>query len=281
MEETQEIKKPTIQERIHARVQEILEPVETWLEKYIDHPDRFNPDTIKLVDLFKKLNVGGVHARKIIEQYEPAYKEFKDVLELRKKNLKFGDLDSEEDVDSEDRQLLESYEDMSEDVIQKGIKAYDNIFQACDYMIGIANANRKPRKKKEKSPEQQVSKMQYKKEDAELNLKSIDPAEIIYAEALWVYNVKTRKLGKYVARTLDPRGMNRPGTGLTVKGTSIKGFDEENSIQKTLRKPEQQLKEFADSGPKKVLEFYDAIKTMGVKLNGRINNEVILLRAVR
>lgn len=281
MEETQEIKKPTIQERIHARVQEILEPVETWLEKYIDHPDRFNPDTIKLVDLFKKLNVGGVHARKIIEQYEPTYKEFKDVLELRKKNLKFGDLDSEEDVDSEDRQLLESYEDVSEDVIQKGIKAYDNIFQACDYMIGIANANRKPRKKKEKSPEQQVSKMQYKKEDAELNLKSIDPAEIIYAEALWVYNIKTRKLGKYVARTLDPRGMNRPGTGLTVKGTSIKGFDEENSIQKTLRKPEQQLKEFADSGPKKVLEFYDAIKTMGVKLNGRINNEVILLRAVR
>ena len=281
MEETQEIKKPTIQERIHARVQEILEPVETWLEKYIDHPDRFNPDTIKLVDLFKKLNVGGVHARKIIEQYEPTYKEFKDVLELRKKNLKFGDLDSEEDVDSEDRQLLESYEDMSEDVIQKGIKAYDNIFQACDYMIGIANANRKPRKKKEKSPEQQVSKMQYKKEDADLNLKSIDPTEIIYAEALWVYNVKTRKLGKYVARTLDPRGMNRPGTGLTVKGTSIKGFDEENSIQKTLRKPEEQLKEFANSGPKKVLEFYDAIKTMGVKLNGRINNEVILLRAVR
>lgn len=281
MEEIQETKKPTIQERIHARVQEILEPVETWLEKYIDHPDRFNPDTIKLVDLFKKLNVGGVHARKIIEQYEPTYKEFKDVLELRKKNLKFGDLDSEEDVDSEDRQLLESYEDVSEDVIQKGIKAYDNIFQACDYMIGIANANRKPRKKKEKSPEQQVAKMQYKKEDAELNLKSIDPAEIIYAEALWVYNVKTRKLGKYVARTLDPRGMNRPGTGLTVKGTSIKGFDEENSIQKTLRKPEQQLKEFADSGPKKVLEFYDAIKTMGVKLNGRINNEVILLRAVR
>jgi hypothetical protein len=30
-----------------------------------------------------------------------------------------------------------------------------------------------------------------------------------------------------------------------------------------------------------VLEFYDAIKTMGIKLNGRINTEVLLLRAVR
>ena len=114
-----------------------------------------------------------------------------------------------------------------------------------------------------------------------MQVQSIDPTEIIYAEALWVYNTKTRKLGHYKAKTLDPRGMNRPGTGLMVKGTSIKGFDEENSIQKTLRKPEEQLKEFANSGPKKVLEFYDAIKTMGVKLNGRVNEEVILLRAVR
>ena len=170
---------------------------------------------------------------------------------------------------------------MSDELIEKGIKAYNNIFEACDYMISIANANRKPRKKKEISPEKMVSKLQYNKEDQSLKLKSIDPTEIVYAEALWVYNIKTRKLGKYVAKTLDPRGMNRPGTGLTIKGTSIKGFDEENSIQKTLRKPEEQLKEFANAGPKKVLEFYDAIKTMGVKLNGRINNEVILLRAVR
>ena len=52
-------------------------------------------------------------------------------------------------------------------------------------------------------------------------------------------------------------------------------------MQKTLRKPEKQLEEFTNSGPKKVLEFYDAIKTMGIKLNGRINTEVLLLRAVR
>ena len=43
-------------------------------------------------------------------------------------------------------------------------------------------------------------------------------------------------------KVLDPRGMNRPGTGLMVKGTSILGFDEETSIQKTLRKPNNNLK---------------------------------------
>ena len=280
MEKT-EIKKPTIQERIASRVNEILDPVEVWLDRYNNNPDRFNPETLKLVPLFKKEQVGGVHARKIQERFEEPYKEFKELLDLRKKNLKFKELDDEEDFDSDDRQLLEAYEDVSDETIKKGIQAYDNIFEACDYMISIANANRKPRKKKEKSPEQLVAKMQYKKEDTKLELKSIDPAEIIYAEELWVYNTKTRKLGHYVARTLDPRGLNRPGTGLMVKGTSIKGFNEEASVQKTLRKPEKQLEEFTNSGPKKVLEFYDAIKTMGIKLNGRINTEVLLLRAVR
>ena len=280
MEKT-EIKKPTIQERIATRVNEILDPVEVWLDRYNNNPERFNPDTLKLVPLFKKEKVGGVHARKIQERFEEPYKEFKELLDLRKKNLKFKELDDEQDFDSDDRQLLEAYEDVPNETIEKGIKAYDNIFEACDYMISIANANRKPRRKKEKSPEQLVAKLQYKKEDTKLELKSIDPTEIIYAEELWVYNTKTRKLGHYKAKVLDPRGMNRPGTGLMVKGTSIKGFDEENSIQKTLRKPEQQLKEFANSGPKKVVEFYSAIRTMGVKLNGRINSEVILLRAVR
>ena len=121
--------------------------------------------------------------------------------------------------------LLECYYPLTA-TIQKGIKAYDNIFEACDRMIAIANANRKPRKKKEKSPEQLVAKMQFKKNDEKANLESIDPAEIIYAEQVWVYNTKTRKLGHYIARVLDPRGMNRPGTGLMVKGTSIKGFDQ-------------------------------------------------------
>ena len=280
MEKT-EIKKPTIQERIASRVTEILDPVEVWLDRYNNNPDRFNPETLKLVPLFKKEKVGGVHARKIQERFEEPYKEFKELLDLRKKNLKFKELDDEQDFDSDDRQLLEAYEDVPNETIEKGIKAYDNIFEACDYMISIANANRKPRRKKEKSPEQLVAKLQYKQEDTKLELKSIDPTEIIYAEELWVYNTKTRKLGHYVAKILDPRGLNRPGTGLMIKGTSIKGFDEEASVQKTLRKPEKQLEEFTNSGPKKVLEFYDAIKTMGIKLNGRVNTEVLLLRAVR
>ncbi len=117
MEKT-EIKKPTIQERIASRVNEILDPVEAWLDRYNNNPDRFNPETLKLVPLFKKEKVGGVHARKIQERFEEPYKEFKELLDLRKKNLKFKELDDEEDFDSDDRQLLEAYEDVSDETIK-------------------------------------------------------------------------------------------------------------------------------------------------------------------
>ena len=119
MSKIQEIKKPTIQERIQKRVHEILEPIEVWLDRYVIQPDKFDPDKFKLVDVFKKEQVGGVHARKIMEMYEPQYQEYKDLLSLREKNLTFKEITEDEDNDSEERQLLESYEDVENDVIQK------------------------------------------------------------------------------------------------------------------------------------------------------------------
>jgi hypothetical protein len=278
MSDTAEKYRPSIQERIAERVREIVVPIEDWLERLITMPDRFNPETFQLIDHFKKEKVGGVHARKIIEMYETQYKEYKDLLELRKKNLKFKEIDEEGEGDSEERQLLESYEDISNEVIEKGIKAHDNIFKACDYMIDIANANRKLRKKKPISKDKLVSKLQYSKEDTKYNLKSIDPKDIITAEQLWVFNTKTRKLGIYVASVLDPRGLNREGTGLSVKGTSVQGFDPEKSVQKTLRKPEEQLSEFMKCGPVKSKTFFSEIKSMEIALTGRINPDTILLK---
>jgi hypothetical protein len=278
MSDTIEKYRPSIQERIAERVREIVVPIEDWLERLITMPDRFNPETFELIQHFKKEKVGGVHARKIMEIYETQYKEYKDLLELRKKNLKFAEIDEEGEGDSEERQLLESYEDISNEVIEKGIKAHDNIFKACDYMIDMANANRKARKKKPISKDKLVAKLQYCKQDTKYNLTSMDPKEIITAEQLWVFNTKTRKLGIYVASVLDPRGLNREGTGLSVKGTSMQRFDPEKSVQKTLRKPEEQLSEFMNCGPVKSKTFFSEIKSMEIALTGRINVDTILLK---
>jgi hypothetical protein len=94
-----------------------------------------------------------------------------------------------------------------------------------------------------------------------------------------VFNVKTRKLGKYVASNIDPKGMGRAGSGLSVKGTTIIGYDEKLSVQKTLRKPEEQVKEFKGAGKVALRTFLDVIKTTDTMLNGRCNLDTILLKA--
>ena len=114
-----------------------------------------------------------------------------------------------------------------------------------------------------------MGKIKYAKEDKALKIVSINPADIIGTAELWIYNNKTRKLGKYVAAGYQT---------LSVKGTSITGFDVDKSVAKTLRKPEEQLKEFAKAGKIALRTFIKDIKAVEVKLNGRINEDTLLLK---
>jgi hypothetical protein len=129
--------------------------------------------------------------------------------------------------------------------------------------------NRKPRAKKVVPADKLIAKLKYKKSDEPLKLVSINPADIIGSKELWVYNTKTRKLGKYVASEYQE---------LSVKGASITGFSEMLSIQKTLRKPVDQLKDFKAAGKVQLRKFLDDIKATDTKMNGRINEEIMLLK---
>jgi hypothetical protein len=132
-----------------------------------------------------------------------------------------------------------------------------------------AKVNKKPRAKKAVPAEKIVGKMKYLKTFEALKLVSINPADILRAKELWVYNTKTRKLGKYVTTEFSELG---------VKGTSITGFDEHNSIQKTIRKPEEKLKEFKAAGKVQLRKFLDEINATDTKMTGRINEDTILLK---
>ena len=131
------------------------------------------------------------------------------------------------------------------------------------------NAARKPRKKKPVSVEKKVGKLNYKKDDTEAKLVSINPVKILGAEKLWVYNVKTRKLGVYVAAD---------SAGLSVKGSAIENYKYSESISKTLRKPEAVLKKVLEGGKIVLRKVMGEINSKPVELNGRINKDTILLR---
>jgi len=50
------------------------------------------------------------------------------------------------------------------------------------------------------------------------------------------------------------------------------------SVQKTVRKPEEKLKEFKAAGKVQLRKFLDDINATDTKMNGRINEETILLK---
>ncbi len=158
------------------------------------------------------------------------------------------------------------------------LEALVNIQMACQLVVDTSKATRKTRKRKPKSAEKLVEKLKYCKVDNKNSLASIKPVDIIYSNELWVFNVKTRKIGKYVASNIDPQGQQRECSGLSVKGTTIIGFSEKESIQKTLRKPDEKIKEFKEAGKVKLRTFLEDINAVDIKLNGRINTDTILLK---
>jgi len=109
----------------------------------------------------------------------------------------------------------------------------------------------------------------YLKKHDGLKLVSINPEDVIDCKELWVYQTKYRKLGKYIAQSHSTLG---------IKGTTIVGFDVNGSVQKTLRKPKEQLAEFKKAGKVKLRTFLEDVKAVDIKLTGRINKDTILLK---
>ena len=266
---------PSIQERISEQSFEMAEDIDEWLEGFIVDKESFDPKGFDFKAHFAKKGVTQAHARKMRKFYETELDDFCELErmptagQLKKMDEREADLWA---------QLKEGYAHIKKADIKKYTDAIESLLEALDFVIEQSKAKRKPRVAKPKSADKLVAKIKYLKVDDKYKLTSVNPVEIVGASELWVFNVKTRKLGKYVAANIDPKGMAREGTGLSVKGTTIEGFDEAQSIQKTVRKPEEVLKEFKAAGKVKLRKFLEEINSVETKLNGRINPDTVLLK---
>ena len=241
----------TIQERLRESAGKMAEEIDYALDKFTTDPESFDPKAIKVLNLLKGKDAKAAHARIIKGFYIRSYEELQEAAE------------------GKCEQLEEAYNHLTKPQMKKIISFYHEIISACDMLGQEAKVNRKPRAKKTVPADKIVAKLKYAKTNEQLKLVSINPTEIIGAKELWVYNIKSRKVGKYVAAEY---------LELSVKGTSIIGFNANLSVQKTLRKPEEQLKEFKAAGKVQLRKFLDDIKAVDIKLNGRINEDVVLLK---
>jgi hypothetical protein len=174
-------------------------------------------------------------------------------------------------VEWQDADIKEAYGFMSVKQRKSYLEFFDKIITACNTYINTGKAQRKTKKPKAVKKEKLVEKLKYQVNDNDLGVASINPIDVIDCKELWVFNTKTRKLGVYFATELS--------TGLSVKGTSITNFTEHNSIQKTLRKPKDQLVNFKGNSKTKYGKAFAEISSTETKLNGRINDQTILLKA--
>lgn len=131
---------------------------------------------------------------------------------------------------------------------------------------------RKPKTKKVISAVDLTKKLVYQKEFAPLKIVSINPADIVSASQIWVYNTKTRKLTAY--NTEGPRGIQ-------VKGTTLIGWSVATSVTKSLRKPDLVIPALLSVGKVGLRKFMSEIKTNQTTPTGRINKDTILLRATK
>lgn len=181
-------------------------------------------------------------------------------------------IEFDEVLNTDDKELREAYSNFTKPQLKKMIAYFDQVILDCQKVSGAATKSRKPRKRKTKTPEQLVAKMQFMTEFKELKLKSIAPTDVVGVMQLWVYNTKTRKLGVYHAEDAG---------GLSVKGSTIVNFTESKSIQKKLRKPEVTIPEVLNGGKVLLRNLLDDIRAVDSKLTGRINKDTILVRVIK
>jgi hypothetical protein len=249
-EDQPQVKVISIQDRISSRASELIGELEGEL-------DVFYKEGVIQFDVKKWSLEKGIKpqvAKRITEHFRPQYEEICEALK------------------GTDPDLVEAYAGWRAPVLKVMAVFLKKIIDHLDESAAAQVSVRKPRKKKEKPAHVLVSKMKYKVEDKDLNITSVQPKDIIHAQQVWVYNCKYRNLSVYNALG---------NSGLSVRGTTITGYDADSSITKKLRKPEQVIPIVLNEGKIGLRKVMGAVKTAENKANGRINEESILLRIIK
>ena len=247
---------PTIQDRLREAAGSMSEEIDAAIDAWITDPEAFNPKDIKVVNLLKGKGAKAAHSRIIKSYFQRGYDE---LLELSSGQA--------------DDQLKEAYKHNSRKNVNKLIEFYANIMAACEQIAAEQKVLKKPRAAKVKPAEEIVKKLKFMLSDTKLGITSAPPATIIGASGVVVFNTKTRKIGYYIAKS---------STGLSVKNSSITEFTDK-STQKTLRKPPEQIKEFKEQNTQKRFEtwFVKNVKTTETQLNGRFNEDTVILKVYK
>lgn len=260
-EKKKDIPRPSIQQLLREKSAEMSEEIDNFVDDF-----DYKKSTLTSFDplkILRKVEAKGNHAKCIKSFYEGEFLEYDELVNPPKRM---------NEVKKEDHaQLKEGYAHLSKSQISTLHSLYLKILNACDMMIEQSKANRTPRKKKPIAKDKIVSKVKYCKQNELVNTVSAKPLEVLDASAVMVYNIKNRKLGIYYAEQ---------HSSISFKGTTLIGFDESKSVQKTMRKPAEQVPKLKKVSKRSVQKEFDNINSVETKMNGRFNENILIVRVL-
>jgi hypothetical protein len=252
-EVAEQASRPNIQEIMRERTREVGGEIEGWLDDFIMAGARGGDISVNSVGVLSERNILPQHVSILTDSWKTKLGEFEAVL------------------GGKDEQLNEAYGHLNKTQLKGLVKFCEAVLASLNSYISVKKANKQPRKKKAVSPEKVVAKLKYLKDFAELKLTSAAPKTLVGATEIWLYDTVKRKLHYYVAD-------DHVGT-MTVKGTTIIGFDSTKSGVKTVRKPQDVLKKLMSGGKPASRKVFSEINAVHAQPNGRTNEAMIILKA--
>lgn len=249
--EEPETARPNIQDRLREKMMEAAGEIEGTYDDMIAAGAKMSAD-YKPITILRGRNVAPQMVGDIAAHWKQRLAELEEVLA------------------GKDAQLVEGYSNFGKLQLRNLVKFAEQVIADCGSYVQIKKTERAPRKKKPVSPEKLTARFKYLKEFEELKLKSEPVTKLVGAQEAWLYDTKKRKLIYVVADT--------HAGAFTVKGSALIGFDTTNSVQKTLRKPAEQIKGLLQGGVAQHRKYFKDIKATEVKFNGRGNENLILLK---
>jgi len=243
--------RPNIQDRLRDKMVEAAGEIEGMYDDMIAAGAKMSADYKPMVAL-RGFNVAPQMVGEIAQQWKARLAELEEVMR------------------GKDAQLVEGYGQFGRLQVKNLVKFAEQVIADCGSYVQIKKVERKPRKKKAVSPERQTQKFKYLAEFDELKLKSVAVTGLVNAQEAWLYDTKKRKLIYVVADT--------HAGSFTVKNNMLIGFDPTNSIQKTLRKPAEQIKALLQGGVAQHRKYFKDIRATEIKFNGRGSENLILLK---
>ena len=246
------VAKPNIQDRLREKASECNGELDGMFDEFMLSGAKMTAD-FKPVAIMRGLNVAPQMISQIADNWKRKLTEFEAV------------------VDGKDAQLVEAYSYLSKIQLRNVIKFCEAVVNDCGAYVQIKKVERKPRKVKAVPPEKRAAKFKILAEFAELKLKGQPAASLVDKTEAWLYDSKKRKLIHLVADSHTQ--------AFTVKNNSVIGFSTVETVQKTLRKPAEQLKGIVGAGKPAARKAFKDIKATETAWNARGTENLIILKS--